>query len=159
MTSTELKIGLTTSARPSSRVLKSPGGGHTNIFSEPDVAVPAPRAKYNQQNSSKLNVCMGSTDLNEVVERIREGGLHPEGRRPSPPHPASPRSSVNEPSGHRMERHAGECHPADSRRADSGYRECAQEQKQPAQHLMTYHHILRTGLRDQKTINNLNFGL
>ncbi|XP_017040231.1 uncharacterized protein LOC108089085 [Drosophila ficusphila] len=72
MTSTELKIGLTTSARPSSRVLKPPGGGHTNIFSEPDVAVPAPRAKYNQQNSSNLNACMGSTDPNKVVEKLRD---------------------------------------------------------------------------------------
>ncbi|KAH8346899.1 uncharacterized protein [Drosophila kikkawai] len=72
MTSTELKIGLTSSARPSSRVLKPPGGGHTNIFSEPEVAVNAPRAKYNQQNSSNLNACMGSTDPNKVVEKLRE---------------------------------------------------------------------------------------
>ncbi|KAH8265205.1 hypothetical protein KR038_001015 [Drosophila bunnanda] len=72
MTSTELKIGLTSSARPSSRVLKPPGGGHTNIFSEPEVAVNAPRAKYNQQNSSNLNACMGSTDPNKAVEKLRE---------------------------------------------------------------------------------------
>jgi len=72
MTSTELKIGLNTSTRPSSRVLKPPGGGHTNIFSEPEVAVNAPRPKYNQQNSSNLNACMGSTDANKVVEKIRD---------------------------------------------------------------------------------------
>ncbi|KAH8311107.1 hypothetical protein KR044_004386 [Drosophila immigrans] len=72
MTSTELKIGLNTSARPSSRVLKPPGGGHTNIFSEPEVAVNAPRPKYNQQNSSNLNACMGSTDANHVVEKLRD---------------------------------------------------------------------------------------
>ncbi|KAH8407096.1 hypothetical protein KR222_006546 [Zaprionus bogoriensis] len=72
MTSTELKIGLNTSARPSSRVLKPPGGGHTNIFSEPEVAVNAPRPKYNQQNSSNLNACMGSTDANKVVEKLRD---------------------------------------------------------------------------------------
>ncbi|KAH8330913.1 hypothetical protein KR067_008849 [Drosophila pandora] len=74
MTSTELKIGLTSSARPSSRVLKPPGGGHTNIFSEPEpeVAVNAPRPKYNQQNSSNLNACMGSTDANQAVEKLRE---------------------------------------------------------------------------------------
>ncbi|ALC46653.1 CG1943 [Drosophila busckii] len=72
MTSTELKIGLNASARPSSRVLKPPGGGHTNIFSEPEVAVNAPRPKYNQQNSSNLNACMGSTDANIVVEKLRE---------------------------------------------------------------------------------------
>jgi len=72
MTTTELKIGLNTSARPSSRVLKPPGGGHTNIFSEPEVAVNAPRPKYNQQNSSNLNACMGSTDANKVVEKLRD---------------------------------------------------------------------------------------
>ncbi|EDW38575.1 GL11943 [Drosophila persimilis] len=72
MTSTELKIGMTSSARPSSRVLKPPGGGHTNIFSEPETAVPAPRPKYNQQNSSNLNACMGSTDPNKVVEKLRD---------------------------------------------------------------------------------------
>ncbi|KAH8369091.1 hypothetical protein KR009_000646 [Drosophila setifemur] len=72
MTSTELKIGITSANRPSSRVLKPPGGGHTNIFSEPEVAVNAPRPKYNQQNSSNLNACMGSTDANKAVEKLRE---------------------------------------------------------------------------------------
>lgn len=72
MTSTELKIGLTSSARPSSRVLKPPGGGHSNIFGEAQVSVNAPRPKYNQQNSSNLNACMGSTDANEAVEKLRE---------------------------------------------------------------------------------------
>lgn len=72
MTSTQLKIGLTNGARPSSRVLKPPGGGHSNIFAEPDVSVNAPRPKYNQQNSSNLNACMGSTDANKAVEKLRE---------------------------------------------------------------------------------------
>lgn len=72
MTSTELKIGLTNSARPSSRVLKPPGGGHTNIFGDVDPQVNAPRPKYNQQNSSNMNACMGSEDPNKVVEKIRE---------------------------------------------------------------------------------------
>ncbi|XP_030376224.1 uncharacterized protein LOC115625339 [Scaptodrosophila lebanonensis] len=72
MTSTELKIGINNGTRPSSRVLKPPGGGHTNIFSEPEVAVNAPRPKYNQQNSSNLNACMGSTDPNKVVEKLLE---------------------------------------------------------------------------------------
>lgn len=76
MTSTELKIGLTSSARPSSRVLKPPGGGHSNIFAEPEVSVNAPRPKYNQQNSSNLNACMGSTDANEAVEKLREEVCH-----------------------------------------------------------------------------------
>ncbi|XP_068153556.1 uncharacterized protein [Drosophila tropicalis] len=72
MTSTELKIGLNASSRPSSRVLKPPGGGHTNIFSEPEVSVNGPRPKYNQQNSSNLNACMGSTDPNKKVEQLRD---------------------------------------------------------------------------------------
>ncbi|XP_052848022.1 uncharacterized protein LOC128259571 [Drosophila gunungcola] len=94
MTSTELKIGLTSSARPSSRVLKPPGGGHTNIFSEPDVAVPAPRAKYNQQNSSNLNACMGSTDPNKVVEKLRdEVTTQKEVTAP----PSQPKESANKP--------------------------------------------------------------
>lgn len=76
MTSTELKIGLTCSARPSSRVLKPPGGGHSNIFGEPEVSVNAPRPKYNQQNSSNLNACMGSTDANTAVEKLREEVTH-----------------------------------------------------------------------------------
>ncbi|KAM7363053.1 uncharacterized protein ACRADG_000111 isoform 1-T2 [Cochliomyia hominivorax] len=76
MTTTELKIGLTNSARPSSRVLKPPGGGHSNIFAEPEVSVNAPRPKYNQQNSSNLNACMGSTDANEAVEKLREEVCH-----------------------------------------------------------------------------------
>lgn len=75
MTSTELKIGLTNSARPSSRVLKPPGG-HSNIFAEPEVSVNAPRPKYNQQNSSNLNACMGSTDANEAVVKLREECTH-----------------------------------------------------------------------------------
>lgn len=96
MTSTELKIGLTTSARPSSRVLKPPGGGHTNIFSEPDVAVPAPRAKYNQQNSSNLNACMGSTDPNKVVEKIREEvSIQKEEAKSAPP--SQPKEPANKP--------------------------------------------------------------
>ncbi|XP_065362966.1 uncharacterized protein LOC135956406 [Calliphora vicina] len=76
MTTTELKIGLTSSTRPSSRVLKPPGGGHSNIFAEPEVSVNAPRPKYNQQNSSNLNACMGSTDANVAVEKLREEVCH-----------------------------------------------------------------------------------
>lgn len=72
MTSTELKIGLTNSNRPSSRVLKPPGGGHSNIFAEPEVSVNPPRPKYNQQNSSNMNACMGSDDPNKMVEKIHK---------------------------------------------------------------------------------------
>jgi len=76
MTSTDIKIGLTSANRPSSRVLKPPGGGHSNIFAEPDVAVIAPRPKYNQQNSSNLNACMNSTDPNKKVVQLREEVTH-----------------------------------------------------------------------------------
>lgn len=76
MTSTELKIGMTSSTRPSSRVLKPPGGGHSNIFAEPEQSVNAPRPKYNQQNSSNLNACIGSTDPNLAVEKLRDEVQH-----------------------------------------------------------------------------------
>ncbi|XP_061392803.1 uncharacterized protein LOC133328269 [Musca vetustissima] len=76
MTSTQTSVTMTSNARPSSRVLKPPGGGHSNIFAEPDVSVNAPRPKYNQQNSSNLNACMGSTDPNVVVEKLREEVQH-----------------------------------------------------------------------------------
>lgn len=72
MTSTELNVGCPSGSRPSSRVLKPPGGGHSNIFAEPEVRVNAPRPKYNQQNSSNLNACIGSTDPNVAVEKLRE---------------------------------------------------------------------------------------
>lgn len=65
-------LGFPTGNRPSSRVLKPPGGGHSNIFAEPEVRVNAPRPKYNQQNSSNLNACIGSIDPNVAVEKLRE---------------------------------------------------------------------------------------
>lgn len=51
MTSTNFNIGLGESARPSSRVLRPPGGGHTNIFSE---AQPEPIRKDNGRNASSI---------------------------------------------------------------------------------------------------------
>lgn len=95
MTSTELKIGLNTSARPSSRVLKPPGGGHTNIFSEPEVAVNAPRPKYNQQNSSNLNACMGSTDANKVVEKLRDDVSNQKDEHPPAPAASQTKESAS----------------------------------------------------------------
>lgn len=73
MTSTELKIGMSSST---SSVLKPPGGGHSNIFADPDKSVNASRPKYNQQNSSNLNACIGSTDPNVAVEKLREEVQH-----------------------------------------------------------------------------------
>ena len=65
--SAEINLGIDSQARPSSRVLKPPGGGHSNIFAEPDAQAPKPRPKYNQQNSSNLNSCMNTTDPNEII--------------------------------------------------------------------------------------------
>lgn len=67
MSSTEFNIGLTTSAKPSSRVLQPPGGGHSDIFAVSSQAVNKPRPKYDQQNSSNLNFCMNTTDPNVKV--------------------------------------------------------------------------------------------
>lgn len=72
MTSTEFSIGMS-GERNSSRVLKPPGGGHTNIFSgAAEAHVPSPRPKYDQQNSSNLNFCMNTVDPNiKVVEQTK----------------------------------------------------------------------------------------
>lgn len=69
MSSTEFNIGLNSASKTSSRVLKPPGGGHSDIFGSPDVRANPPRAKYNQQNSSNMNGVMGTTDPNKKVEQ------------------------------------------------------------------------------------------
>lgn len=66
MSSTEFNIGLP-DEKSSSRILKPPGGGHSNIFGAPEVKANPPRAKYNQQNSSNMNGVMGTTDPNAKV--------------------------------------------------------------------------------------------
>lgn len=68
MSSTEFNVGLT-GAKNSSRVLKPPGGGHSDIFGAAQAQAPGPRAKYDQQNSSNLNFCMNTTDPNVLVEQ------------------------------------------------------------------------------------------
>lgn len=55
--------------RNSSRVLKPPGGGHSDIFGAPDVRSNAPRPKYDQQNSSNLNFVMNTTDPNLAIKQ------------------------------------------------------------------------------------------
>ncbi|CAG9806251.1 unnamed protein product [Chironomus riparius] len=67
--STEHCIGLN-DQRSSSRVLKPPGGGHSNIFSPPEEIKPHARPKYDQQNSSNLNFCMNTVDPNEKVTKV-----------------------------------------------------------------------------------------
>lgn len=71
MTSTEFNIGMSTE-RSSSRVLKPPGGGQSNIFGAPETHVPSPRPKYDQQNSSNLNFCMNTVDPNILVEQKKQ---------------------------------------------------------------------------------------
>lgn len=51
MTSTNFNIGLGDSSRPSSRVLRPPGGGHTNIFGS---AEPEPIKKDMGRNASSI---------------------------------------------------------------------------------------------------------
>lgn len=72
MTSTELFQGMKVNAKPSSRVLKPPGGGHTSLFGEVEAEPIKARPKYNQQNSSNLNQCMNTMDPNESVEKTRQ---------------------------------------------------------------------------------------
>lgn len=101
MSSTEFNVGLTGS-KNSSRVLKPPGGGHSDIFGCADQTVPGPRPKYDQQNSSNLNFCMNTTDPNVLVEKaaankppsaaavVQNGGGDV-----SAAQPAKPQSAVN----------------------------------------------------------------
>lgn len=46
------------------------GGGHTDFFAPDDEKKPHARPKYDQQNSSNLNFCMGTTDPNEKVAAV-----------------------------------------------------------------------------------------
>lgn len=71
MSSTEFNIGLSGS-KNSSRVLKPPGGGHSDIFGVPDQRQINARPKYDQQNSSNLNFCMNTTDPNVLVEQTKK---------------------------------------------------------------------------------------
>lgn len=94
MTSTSFNIGMS-GDRNSSRVLKPPGGGHTNIFGEAEVKVNSPRPKYDQQNSTNLNFCMNSTDPNILVEQAKQE-ISVKAAEPAapPPSAASPPASA-----------------------------------------------------------------
>lgn len=78
MSSTEFNIGIT-DEKTSSRVLKPPGGGHSDIFGSPEVKANPPRPKYNQQNSSNMNCVMGTVDPNIKVEQIQHNQVESEG--------------------------------------------------------------------------------
>lgn len=95
MTSTSINIGLTSGTRNSSRVLKPPGGGYSNIFGGPDEAKPEPenfthRARNNQQNSPGMSAVMGTIDANDVLRKTSAENINnspdkiPETRSESP---------------------------------------------------------------------------
>lgn len=60
--------GLADNERSSSRVLKPPGGGHSNIFGPADSKPTHARPKYDQQNSSNICGALGTADANDVAE-------------------------------------------------------------------------------------------
>lgn len=93
MTSTQYSIGMS-GDRSSSRVLKPPGGGHTNIFGESEVHVPSPRPKYDQQNSSNLNFCMNTVDPNLKVELKKPDVVKSEPAKPAAAADAGPKPST-----------------------------------------------------------------
>uniref|UniRef100_A0A2M3ZB39 Microtubule-associated protein Jupiter n=1 Tax=Anopheles braziliensis TaxID=58242 RepID=A0A2M3ZB39_9DIPT len=66
--STNFNVGVAAESKPSSRVLKPPGGGHSDIFGSSEVKQNAPRPKNNQQNSSNMNAVMGTLDPNETCD-------------------------------------------------------------------------------------------
>lgn len=104
MTSTEFNVGLG-GGKSSSRVLKPPGGGHSNIFGGADAKPINPRPKYDQQNSSNLNFCMNTTDPNQKVEKIRANVVEAPVAKPAPstegngngPPPSAPEPVVQKP--------------------------------------------------------------
>uniref|UniRef100_A0A9I3EI38 Microtubule-associated protein Jupiter n=1 Tax=Anopheles dirus TaxID=7168 RepID=A0A9I3EI38_9DIPT len=74
MSSTNFNVGVAAESKPSSRVLKPPGGGHSDIFGSSDVRQNPPRPKNNQQNSSNMNAVMGTMDPNETSDGGKRGG-------------------------------------------------------------------------------------
>lgn len=61
--------GLPDAEKSSSRVLKPPGGGHSDIFGSPDTKPNHARPKYDQQNSSNISGALGTTDANDTCEK------------------------------------------------------------------------------------------
>uniref|UniRef100_A0A182KEG4 Microtubule-associated protein Jupiter n=1 Tax=Anopheles christyi TaxID=43041 RepID=A0A182KEG4_9DIPT len=72
--SSNFNVGVAAESKPSSRVLKPPGGGHSDIFGSSDVRQNPPRPKNNQQNSSNMNAVMGTMDPNESPDSGKRGG-------------------------------------------------------------------------------------
>lgn len=91
MTTTNLYSGI--GEKNSSRVLKPPGGGHSNIFGEPDACPIRARPKNNQQNSSNLAFVCGTLDANEKVMKAAA----PEPAAPPPEAAAAPQAAAPAP--------------------------------------------------------------
>lgn len=68
--SSQHTIGFGNDTRSSSRVIKPPGGGHTDFFVPAEEIKPHARPKYDQQNSSNLNFCMNTVDPNVKVAAV-----------------------------------------------------------------------------------------
>lgn len=91
MTSTSFNVGLTDGTRSSSRVLRPPGGGHTDIFG---AAEPTPVRKDNGRNASSI---LEGTNTNAVPPSPVKTPTAPQ---PQPkPEPAAPASRSRVPPG------------------------------------------------------------
>ncbi|XP_035787814.1 uncharacterized protein LOC118464493 [Anopheles albimanus] len=82
--STSFNVGVAAETKPSSRVLKPPGGGHSDIFGSSEVKQNAPRPKNNQQNSSNMNAVMGTLDPNESCDAGGKSAVANEAPAPAP---------------------------------------------------------------------------
>lgn len=70
--------GLPDAEKSSSRVLKPPGGGHSDIFGSPEKKTNHGRPKYDQQNSSNISGALGTADANETCEKTARAMEHQE---------------------------------------------------------------------------------
>ncbi|KAG5872564.1 hypothetical protein JTB14_033981 [Gonioctena quinquepunctata] len=85
MTSTNFNIGLGESTRNSSRVLRPPGGGHTDIFGAPDPQV----KRDNGRNSS--SILEGTNNGTAAPSPVKTPtGPPPMGSEPAAPQQARP---------------------------------------------------------------------
>ncbi|XP_044744880.1 jupiter microtubule associated homolog 1-like [Coccinella septempunctata] len=67
MTSTSFNVGVDVEAKSSSRVLRPPGGGHTDIFGIKEPIVPEIRREDNKRNASSI---LEGTN-NEIVQSAK----------------------------------------------------------------------------------------
>lgn len=82
MSSTSINIGISSDSKISSRVLKPPGGGHTDIFAPAEEAVLKPRPKHNQQNSAMMGEIMGKAESNGTKQNGASNDASPSGDAP-----------------------------------------------------------------------------